>query len=60
MKIAKADLFSGLNNFRECGVLDKKYSKHFGFTEGEVDQLLANNLLGNTEVIKQQRSEIES
>ena len=44
LRVAKADLFSGLNNFSEYGVLDKKYAENFGFTEAEVNQLLEDNL----------------
>ena len=40
LRIAKASLFSGLNNLGEASILDKQYAKHFGFTEGEVNKLL--------------------
>ena len=40
LRIAKADLFSGLNNFWEYGVQDSKYAEYFGFTESEVNNLL--------------------
>lgn len=33
-RVAKADLFSGLNNLREGTLLDLNYSQYFGFTEG--------------------------
>ena len=49
LRIAKADLFSGLNNFSEYGVLDSKYAEHFGFTEVEVEQLLQDNLEGDSQ-----------
>ena len=44
LRIAKADLFSGLNNFAEYGVLDEEYAEHFGFTSIEVEKLLKDNL----------------
>eukprot|EP01035_Chromulina_nebulosa_P020386 gene20386-26456_t len=40
LRIAKASLFSGLNNLGEDCVLDHRYAKHFGFTEEEVNWLL--------------------
>jgi hypothetical protein len=39
-RVAQASIFSGLNNFKSCSVLDKKYSQYFGFTEQEVHALL--------------------
>ena len=40
LRIAKASLFSGLNNLGEASILDKQHAKHFGFTEEEVNKLL--------------------
>jgi hypothetical protein len=40
LRIAKASLFSGLNNLGEDSILDHRYAKHFGFTETEIKQLL--------------------
>ena len=40
LRVAKANLFSGLNNLGEDSILDKKYAAHFGFTETEVNGLL--------------------
>lgn len=40
LRIAKADLFSGINNFQEYGILTEEYSTHYGFTQEEVDKLL--------------------
>ena len=40
LRVAKANLFSGLNNVREYGVLDSKFARHYGFTEEEVSTLL--------------------
>ncbi|MEO1301173.1 MAG: AAA family ATPase, partial [Bacteroidota bacterium] len=39
LRIAKADLFSGINNFKEYSLLDKRYAEHFGFTDAEVNHL---------------------
>ena len=40
LRVAKANLFSGVNNFGEDSILDKKYAQQFGFTEEEVNILL--------------------
>ncbi|MCC8399711.1 MAG: ATP-binding protein [Rickettsia endosymbiont of Platyusa sonomae] len=40
LRIAKANLFSGLNNVREYTLLDEKFAKFYGFTQVEVDDLL--------------------
>ncbi len=40
LRIAKANLFSGINNFTESSILDKRYAPHFGFVEEEVRGLL--------------------
>lgn len=32
LRIAKADMFSGMNNFTEYGVMETYYSADFGFT----------------------------
>ena len=42
LRIAKAELFSDLNNFFEYGVELDKYAEDFGFTEEEVSDLLNN------------------
>ena len=47
LRIAKASLFSGLNNFTEDSILDDNYSKHFGFTEEEVSDLLHRSGMDN-------------
>ncbi|MEN0016590.1 MAG: AAA family ATPase, partial [Bacteroidota bacterium] len=41
LRIAKADLFSGINNFQEYSLLDEEYAEHFGFTDAEVNTLFA-------------------
>lgn len=40
LKVAKESIFSGLNNFKTCSVLDKKYSDVFGFTRQEMEKML--------------------
>jgi len=41
-RIAKEDIFSGLNHLSVYTVLNTEYSDKFGFTQSEVDQLLTN------------------
>lgn len=40
LRIAKANLFSDLNNLTEYTVLDQNFAKFYGFTEQEVSELL--------------------
>ncbi|MCM1267467.1 MAG: AAA family ATPase [Bacteroidales bacterium] len=40
LRVAKESIFSGLNNLSVNSVLDKRYSRYFGFTRNEVEQLL--------------------
>ncbi|WP_342267705.1 AAA family ATPase [Candidatus Tisiphia endosymbiont of Empis tessellata] len=40
LRIAKANLFSDLNNVSEYTLLDNDFSKFYGFTQAEVDELL--------------------
>ncbi|WP_342267968.1 AAA family ATPase [Candidatus Tisiphia endosymbiont of Empis tessellata] len=40
LRIAKANLFSDLNNVTEYTLLDDDFSKSYGFTQAEVDDLL--------------------
>ena len=40
LRIAKANLFSDLNNVREYTLLDKRYAQYYGFTQEEVEELL--------------------
>ncbi len=41
LRVAKANIFSSLNNLKEYTVLDPKFSEYYGFTEEEVATLLA-------------------
>ncbi|WP_341758088.1 AAA family ATPase [Candidatus Tisiphia endosymbiont of Ditula angustiorana] len=53
LRIAKANLFSDLNNVTEYTLLDDDFSKFYGFTQAEVDDLLTKVPLNtNTEQIK--------
>ncbi len=40
LRVAKANLFSDLNNVTEYTLLDAEFSKFYGFTQAEVDELL--------------------
>lgn len=51
IRVAKENIFSGLNNVKVYTVLDERYSSYFGFTEKEVEQLLA--YYGNKEKISE-------
>ena len=41
LRIAKAGLFSGMNNLSECTLLDKHYCSSYGFTQEDVEALIA-------------------
>ena len=41
LQVAKASLFSGLDNVRTYSILDEQFSEYFGFTESEIDEILA-------------------
>ncbi|MEL6413202.1 MAG: AAA family ATPase, partial [Bacteroidota bacterium] len=40
LRIAKANIFSDLNNLREYTLLDRRFATSYGFTQSEVDGLL--------------------
>jgi hypothetical protein len=40
LRVAKANIFSELNNLEECTVFDKLFSPYYGFTPEEVRELL--------------------
>lgn len=39
-RVSKESIFSGLNNINVCGVLSKKYSDCFGFTQQEAEKFI--------------------
>ena len=41
LRVAKESIFSGLNNIKIVSILDKDYSRFFGFTQDEVREMLA-------------------
>ena len=40
LRVAKANIFSGLNNLEEYTILDLEFSEYYGFTETEINELL--------------------
>ncbi len=40
LRISRESIFTGLNNLKSCTILSENYSRHFGFTEEEVLELL--------------------
>lgn len=40
LRISKESIFTGLNHLKIISILDQQYSKHFGFTESEVLQMM--------------------
>ena len=53
LRIAKESIFTGTNNFKSYSILDDKFSRCFGFTHPEVEDLLtAAGLEDRAEVIK--------
>lgn len=51
-RIAKENIFSGLNNLFVCTVKDEEYAKYFGFTTEETKHLLKNYDLTLNEHVK--------
>jgi hypothetical protein len=52
LRVAKANIFSGLNNPTEETILDYKFSEYYGFTEKEVNVLLDKAGIINKQEIK--------
>lgn len=50
LRVAKESLFSGLNNVSIYSLIQSDYSQHFGFTEKEVHDLLAQVKLEEQEI----------
>jgi hypothetical protein len=52
LRVAKANVFSGLNNISEISILSEEFSQSYGFTEGETFELLKKAGLNNFDEIK--------
>ena len=52
LRVAKANIFSGLNNLSEYSLLDFRFRDYYGFTEQEVSDLLAKANISNQQDIK--------
>lgn len=54
LKIAKESIFTGTNNFVSDTITDSRLNEYFGFTQGEVNQILADsNLTIHNQKIKE-------
>lgn len=54
LKIAKESIFTGTNNFVSDTITDSRLNEYFGFTQSEVNQILADsNLTAHTQKIKE-------
>lgn len=51
-RVAKENIFSGLNNLKVCMVADQEYAQYFGFTEEETKKFLAYYGLDLTDEVK--------
>jgi len=53
LRISKESIFTGLNNLEVISILSDLYSEHFGFTQGEMDAMLAYyGLTSKTQILK--------
>lgn len=41
LRVSKESIFTGLNNFKILSITDTRFDEHFGFTDAEVERLLA-------------------
>ena len=41
LRVSKESIFTGLNNFKVLSITDNRFDEQFGFTDAEVEQLLA-------------------
>lgn len=41
LRVSKESIFTGLNNLKVFSIIDSECSSHFGFTDGEVKEMLA-------------------
>ena len=48
LRIAKANIFSDLNNLTEYTLLDRRFATSYGFTQAEVDGLLAQTAISTS------------
>lgn len=54
LRVTKESIFTGLNNLEIISVLNHNYAEHFGFTQTEVEQLLADcGLQGKMQEVRQ-------
>lgn len=54
LRIAKESIFTGTNNFASYSVLDSRFSRYFGFTQKEMDEMLAAaGLSDHTDIIRE-------
>ena len=42
LRVSKESIFTGLNNFKVLSIMDTRFDEHFGFTDTEIRQILAN------------------
>lgn len=53
LRISKESIFTGLNNLKEISILNQNYAEYFGFTQAEVEQMLADyNMRERKEEVK--------
>ena len=53
LRISKEPIFTGLNNLNIISIMDTTYAEHFGFTQNEVDEMLAHyGLEGNRDAVR--------
>lgn len=52
-RVAKANVFSKLNNLKVCTVADEAYAQYFGFTKEETMELLSTYHVSYTEEVKE-------
>lgn len=54
LRISRESIFTGLNNLAVQSVLNVDYAEYFGFTEGEVEQMLTDyGLSGKAEAVRE-------
>ena len=41
LRISKESIFTGLNNVKVLSIMDARFDEQFGFTDSEVEELLA-------------------